>query len=500
MTNGDGFGWMRIVVVLGLLNCFYSYFLRYGPVFHWQHKMFGLYAQPLVGVYGTTEPGYENLKTIMHKGLKNGEDLGSQFTAYVDGNLVADIAGGFTTTHYKTRYRPYHLQQVFSCSKFVTSTVFLHLANTNRINLSDPISKHWPEFSHGNKSHVTIQHLLQHRSGVAFLDKERIPTPEDLLNLDLLASKIAGQPHNFNGTQVSAYHAVTRGWYLNEIARRVTGLTVREIMYTEIMPLLNKNHPDSPFEFHYGIPDGPADLVESLGVRVAPLDSASYIYKIFHAIAPNSFLSLFGHLKVDPALINAYFFKDTESSKSLIGSGPDFKGREAEFPWSYNDAVLRRSQSPSFNVLTNSRSLAWLAEVVRRSAEGGEAAMLAKEVYGFGYKENRVTEVDRVLLGNITFTQCGMGVFRDGFGPSKAGAGVEFVGWTGAGGSVVFFSEEFGISLSFTPNFMEFQAVGDQRSWRLIEELVRVVKEKRSKKSIETGEKHKDEDSGRDEL
>ncbi|KAJ3050860.1 hypothetical protein HDU99_008558, partial [Rhizoclosmatium hyalinum] len=66
MTNGDGFGWMRIVVVLGLLNCFYSYFLRYGPVFHWQHKMFGLYAQPLVGVYGTTEPGYENLKTIMH--------------------------------------------------------------------------------------------------------------------------------------------------------------------------------------------------------------------------------------------------------------------------------------------------------------------------------------------------------------------------------------------------------------------------------------------------
>src|SRR4051812_45411404 len=57
-----------------------------------------------------------------------------------------------------------------------------------------------------------IKDLCQHTAGVAWLDEERIPTTSELSELDALATKIAGQPHNFGGEYHKCYHAITQGW------------------------------------------------------------------------------------------------------------------------------------------------------------------------------------------------------------------------------------------------------------------------------------------------
>ncbi|ORY27616.1 beta-lactamase/transpeptidase-like protein [Rhizoclosmatium globosum] len=327
--------------------------------------------KPLVGFTAT---GYESLRGLLKKGYADGDDLGSQVSVWFGGNLVAELAGGFTDKTYSTQYNINTLQQVFSSSKFVTSMVFLHLIDTGRLKLSDPVVKYWPEFGEGGKEHVTVGLLLQHHGGVAFLDKERVPTLEEMLDLDVLAAKIAGQPHNFGGKPVSAYHAVTRGWYLNEVARRATGgMSVRQIMYKEILPKLNGGNKvfgvedplsngSFPYEFHYGIPDTPEALAHSVRSRVVQLDSSPIWYRLVHILTPAWVSKLFGQGSVPTALIKAVFLKGSVQNKALFGSGPAFVHNKM-FPWSYNDPTSRRSESPSFNGLTNARTLARIAEL-----------------------------------------------------------------------------------------------------------------------------------------
>ncbi|KAJ3021446.1 UNVERIFIED_CONTAM: hypothetical protein HDU68_009621 [Siphonaria sp. JEL0065] len=484
---------MRRLVTLVFLTIFYLYFFHSGPVFSFEYKVFGLKPPPESKVVGLTAEGYESLLQIMKQGFDEGIDLGSQFCVYVDGELVVDLAGGFTDRSYTTPYTTNTLQQVFSSSKFVTSMVFLHLVETKRISLSDPIIKYWPEFGQGGKSHVTVGLLLQHHGGVAFLDLERVPSLEEMVDLDALAKKIAGQPHNFDGEEVSAYHAVTRGWFLNEIARRATGMSVRQIMYKEILPKLNngtkvfgvEDHRDLngafPYEFHYGIPDSPAALSQSVRSRVVPLDSSPFAYKLVHILTPPWVFRLFGEGFIPTAIIKAYMLKGTYPNRSLFSSGPAFTGTK-EFPWSYNDPTCRRSESPSFNGLTNARTLARIAEVVRRSSiHNSTTGLVSYKTFNESFIA-RAPELDKVIDKPLIFTKIGTGVFNKGFGwgtKYHTGDGLDFYGWAGAGGSIVVFSLEYNIAFAFAMNFAHLQSVGDKRSWRLIGELLRIVKEKR---------------------
>ncbi|KAJ3133702.1 hypothetical protein HK100_004126 [Physocladia obscura] len=475
-----------IIVFLGiLLTAGYLYFVRKGPAFTAKYKLFGLSPPPKVKANGFTAPGYERLKELIQKEFEDGYDFGSQFAAYVNGELVADIASGFTDQSYTTPYTPYNLQLVFSSSKFVTSSVFLHLVNTSRINLDDLVTKYWPEFGAGNKHNVTVAQILHHRGGVAYLDKDRVPTPEDLVNLDVLAQKIAAQPHNFNGAEVSAYHAVTRGWFLNEIVRRATGgKTIRDIMYDEVMPIINAKRAEGvePFEFNYGIPDEPLERAEAVKAKLVKLSGFTLLQKIFFILTPRGLLKALGLYAIPQGLINALLKKGSPQNNSLFRSGPDFTGREKEFPWNYNDETLLHSQSPSFACLTNARSLAHLAEQLRKSHISDTDGLISKATFAEGMESMKLLH-DEVLDAEIQFLKIGFAKLNHGFGAEGYGSYVAtdvcFYGWSGAGGSIVCFDLEYGISFSYAMNFCHHQTIGDQRSWILIEELVRVVKELR---------------------
>ncbi|KAI9330003.1 beta-lactamase/transpeptidase-like protein [Obelidium mucronatum] len=348
-----------LAVVATALVALYLYFVRKGPAFSAKCKFFGLNPPPKPPVVGFTADGFHSLRAKLAQGFLDGDDLGSQLAVYVDGRLVADLAAGFTDRRFRTAYAQDTLQLVFSTSKLVTSAVVAHLINTGRLSLD-------------GSNRAIVAGLLAHRGGVAFLDGARVATPEELRDLDCLAAKIGGQAHNFGGAEVSAYHAVSRGWFLNEVVRRATGgKTVRDIMYDEITPLLNRgNTTGTPFEFNYGIPDSPQELHDAISSRLVKLDGYTPFQKMFFVLVPSFILKRCGLFPVPQSLINAYTKQGSPPNKSLFKSGPDFMGRESEFPWSYNDDVLLSTQSPSFCCLTNARSLARLLEMLRRSEFG----------------------------------------------------------------------------------------------------------------------------------
>ncbi|KAI9329156.1 beta-lactamase/transpeptidase-like protein [Obelidium mucronatum] len=340
----------------------------------------------------------------------------------------------------------------------MTSSIIMHLVNTKRMNLSDPIVKYWPEFGEGGKSHVTVQMLLAHRAGKKSAD------------LDILATKIAGQPHNFDGKEVTA---VSRCDYAD-------GSSVREIVYNEITPLIHSLG-YSGFQFHYGI----AKLETGNSIKLCDLDGKSFVQTLFDILVPAPLLKMWGLFPLPTAVAKSYLIKGSVPNKAFLGSGPSFGGRDSTFPFAYNDPAVRRAETPSSNGYSNASSLASLAEVVRKSQSSN--GLVSPETFHAALQTPYAVEKDQVLLMNTQFTTIGFGVIDKSFFiggvDGLVDSDFEMYGWAGIGGTLVVFDLKYGISASYTMNFTHLQILGDQRGWRLVAELIRIVKKLRDEKS-----------------
>ncbi|MBI1814760.1 MAG: beta-lactamase family protein [Deltaproteobacteria bacterium] len=122
---------------------------------------------------------------------------------------------------------------VFSASKAITAMLIHLLDQRNLIRLDDPVCEYIPEFGTHGKQWITIRHVLAHRAGIPNL-------PPEAMDLDLLADwdrivalLCAAEPTSRPGRQL-AYHAITGGFALGEVVRRVTGKTVRTLLDEEI--------------------------------------------------------------------------------------------------------------------------------------------------------------------------------------------------------------------------------------------------------------------------
>ncbi|MFO1392020.1 MAG: serine hydrolase domain-containing protein [Agitococcus sp.] len=121
---------------------------------------------------------------------------------------------------------------LFSASKVVTAMLIHLLDELGEIDLLDPISHYIPEYGVNGKKNATIYHLLSHRGGIPSLPKNTDPkllfNPDAALDLLYKARPIAPSGHR------AAYHALTAGYILGEIIRRVTGKDSREFLAEKI--------------------------------------------------------------------------------------------------------------------------------------------------------------------------------------------------------------------------------------------------------------------------
>jgi CubicO group peptidase (beta-lactamase class C family) len=122
---------------------------------------------------------------------------------------------------------------IFSASKAVTAMVVHLLDQRNLIRLDDPVCEYLPEFGTHQKQWITIRHVLTHRAGIPNLppeamDLEILHRPNEILRLLCEA-----RPTSRAGRQL-AYHAITGGFVLGEVIRRVTGKSIRAVLGEEI--------------------------------------------------------------------------------------------------------------------------------------------------------------------------------------------------------------------------------------------------------------------------
>ncbi len=123
---------------------------------------------------------------------------------------------------------------IFSASKVMTTVVTHLLEERGLLHVGDRVCEYIPEYAAHGKQVITIEQLLSHRAGVPNL-------PADAFDLDrfgdrefMLEMLCAAKPRSRPGKLLS-YHAVSGGFVIAEIVRRVTGRDIRTVLRHEIL-------------------------------------------------------------------------------------------------------------------------------------------------------------------------------------------------------------------------------------------------------------------------
>jgi len=149
----------------------------------------------------------------------------------------------------KTRKKPITPQTPicqFSASKAITALLVHLLVEKGAINLTDPVCHYIPEFGACGKTDITIFHVLSHRSGFPVVPKNI--DSKTLFDFDGMVKKICESKPKYAADRTLSYHAITGGFILGEIIKRVTGNDIRTFLNDTIRKPLGFKY------FNFGMP------------------------------------------------------------------------------------------------------------------------------------------------------------------------------------------------------------------------------------------------------
>lgn len=196
-------------------------------------------------VGGFAHDRYDPVRAMFERNLADGTDVGAAFCATRDGETVVDLWGGFADAE---RTRPWTrdtIVNVYSTTKTMTALVALLLADRGKLDFDAPVARYWPEFAAAGKADVKISHVLSHSAGLSGW-KTPIST-EDLYDWEKVTGLLAAQAPYWAPGTAPGYHALTQGYLVGEVVRRITGRSLGTVFREEIAEPLGA-------DFHIGLP------------------------------------------------------------------------------------------------------------------------------------------------------------------------------------------------------------------------------------------------------
>lgn len=180
-----------------------------------------------IEIKGAYEPRFEPVAQLMRKQIKY-YGGGAAAAVFLDGKPVVDIWAGPGRSD-GTPWQRDTMSICYSGTKGVASTAIHMLATDGLIDYEAPVATYWPEFGCNGKEDITVRQLLSHQAGLHKLVHlvDKLP---DILDWDLIVSRLAKTEPDFDPGTANAYQAVTFGWLVGELIHRVSGLTVPEFI------------------------------------------------------------------------------------------------------------------------------------------------------------------------------------------------------------------------------------------------------------------------------
>ena len=364
-----------------------------------------------VRAHGVVKAGFEGVRDAFLANFGDGiSELGASVAVIHNGEMVVDIWGGHFD-HDRTReWERDTIVNVWSTTKTMMFLVMFELVDRGEISFDDPVAKFWPEFAANGKSDVLVRHIMSHTAGLSGWDQKM--TSEDFANFDFCASGLAAQPTWWKPGSASGYHAISQGYLIGEVVRRVTGMTLGNYFRTTFAEPLGA-------DFHIGTPTECDDRV-TLNVPPPPL------------------------------LIEGV---DADSISMRTFTNPIMDARTAwTIPW-------RRCESAAANGHGNARSVALLQSIMSHRGEAGGKRFMSSGAVDRIF-DVQAEGVDLVLNQPV---KMGMGYgLNSEYSPISPNPHACW--WGGWGGSLVVNDLDANLTYAYMMNKMAEQLVGDLRA------------------------------------
>jgi len=183
-------------------------------------------------VQGLTHDRYAAVREVFGGHLERGEDVGASFCATVEGETVVDLWGGWADPGKTRPWAAETIVNVYSTTKTMTALTALLVADRGELDFDAPVAKYWPEFAANGKAGVKVSHLMSHSAGLSGW-KEKLVT-EDLYDWEKMTSLLAAQAPYWAPGTAPGYHALTQGYLVGEVVRRITGKSLGTVFRQEI--------------------------------------------------------------------------------------------------------------------------------------------------------------------------------------------------------------------------------------------------------------------------
>jgi CubicO group peptidase (beta-lactamase class C family) len=378
-----------------------------------------------VRIEGTCDARFARVKEAFAENLEKRNEYGAAAAVTVDGRMVVDLWGGYANKARTRAWTHDTLANVFSTTKGLTAICAHRLAAERKLDLDAPVARYWPEFAQNGKQGITIRQLLNHRAGLPAV-RERLQA-DSYYDWNYMVGLLAAERPFWEPGSRHGYHAITFGWLVGEIIRRITGKSVGSYFNDELARPLG-------LDCHIGLPA--ADDDRCAEIRQAPPP------------APGEF-NLF-----------EFATKNRESLTARVFLNPS-NGLRGEV---INSRGWRGAEIPAANGHTTARALARLYGALARGGEIEGVRVMAPEEISNCYHEESFG-IDEVLTITTRFSTGFMLTQpNDQWGPNA-----RTFGHPGAGGSLGFADPEAKIGFGYIMNKMGSGILVDPRARALFE-------------------------------
>lgn len=408
----------------------------------------------VAGAQGWVAPGWEPVRQVFEANFSRRHEVGAAFSAYHHGEKVVDLWGGLADETAGAPWEQDTMVLTFSTTKGATAVLANLLAQDGRLDFGARVAEYWPEFAAAGKADVTVEQLISHQAGLAWVDRQL--SVDEVLAWDPVIRALEVQAPAWPPGTAHGYHATTWGWLVGEVIARITATSVGTAFRREVAEPLG-------LDFFIGLPGSEEHRV----ARLVPILEAISSGRLSSGGPPGADGGGDGDGYLEALAARAVEYLAPEGPLTKALTAPS--GALEESDELVNSAKVHAAEMPAFNGIGDARSLARLyaaciGEVV---TDSGEKVRLLDDRQLDDAVRPRTGGPDRVLLG--LDIQWGLGFMVNRGLLAAAGlGGPRAFGHFGMGGSGAWGDPDAELALAYVMNRMDIGTTGDQRMFSLM--------------------------------
>jgi len=378
-------------------------------------------------IQGSCDARFEGVREAFAENFRSRREVGAAVAVVVEGRPVVDLWAGHADMAGTRPWQRDTLANVYSTTKAMTALCAQRLVDEGRLDLDATVASIWPEFAAAGKARIPVRWLLSHRAAIPAV---REPLAgEALYDWDAMAEALAAEEPWWEPGARHGYHAITFGWLVGEVVRRLAGESLGSFFRKTFAAPLD-------LDFHIGLPEREHVRAAEMSGLAAPAPE--------ELAGAEEVVALVRLMLTEPQGMTARAFNNPPS----LAAGP-------------NGAAWRSAEIPAANGHGTARSLARIYGALARD----DGSLLSHEGLARCHHEESAGP-DAVLQVSTRFStgfMLSQGQPDTSFGPNRRA-----FGHPGAGGSVGFADLDAEVGFGYVMNRMGPRILLDPRAVALI--------------------------------